>query len=460
MEQKSMQINIIDISSTEFNRGSFCYAPYLCYNGLVESGEKVNLIESFQPENLDKIPDADVQLVTLWSYPQIECAALLAQFLPFTYGKDNVFFAGYSPLIYKLGFRHVENLLGYDPLQQKEFLISAMRSYPRHYKDFQRLLLSDCDMHLKHLEKDEKVYPLFTSYGCPNGCAFCPSTKNCGKTRISLPIENVLSLIDECVEQGVRSIHFTDEDFFYDTKRAGEILNYVREAYEPGTFHFIALGSAKAVWDFIQEHGTTLLGDSGMEVIEIGFESGSENLAQSMGLGKSLQHCEQLAKIQNTLPCNIFWLVQTFFPGETIKSLGETGSFMRLYGFEMDEVVGRLRTNGTKGGLGQFFQPYYGVPIYKVLDKKGMFLTDRPIRLIPSFLPNTFLDSVITDIVSSRLESALPYLKLYNVTTDKILPENLKTGKTLRHYIANVDMYTQIQLAIGFAILARMGVIK
>ena len=455
-EQKFMQINIIDISSTEFNRGSFCYAPYLCYNGLTLCGHQVKLIEAFQPENLDKIPDADIQIVTLWSYPQIECAVLLAQFLPFAYGKDNVYFVGYAPMIDHLGFRHVKDYLKFDPLQNEVFLVGAMWAYPKNYKHFKRLLLSDCDMHLKHLEKDEKVYPLFTSYGCPNGCAFCPSTQNCGRTRIELSLNQTYWMLDECIAQKIKSIHFTDEDFFFNIDRAHEILMYL---FDKG-MHLIALGSAKAVWDYIQKYGTDAIEGAGLEVIEIGFESGSEDISQSMGIGKSLSDCERLATIQESLPCSIFWLVQTFFPGETIQSLNDTGRFMQMYGFDMEQVVGRLRTNGTKGGLGQFFQPYVGVPIYKVLSKKGIFLTARPVRLIPSYLPNSYLDSVINDIVPERIDSALPWLELYNITTNVFAPLNLKTGTTLRHYINDKNMFTTIQLAIGFAILARMGVIK
>jgi hypothetical protein len=453
-----MKLNIIDTSSTEYNRGSFCYAPYLLYNGLTEIKEEVFFMEAFQPEDLDKIPDAEFQIVTLWSYPQIECAILLAQMLPFQFGKDNVYFIGYSPLIKELGLRNCEEFLGFDPLQDPDFLRSAMRAYPKNYKNFYRLLLSDCDMHLKHLNKGEKVYPLFTSYGCSNGCAFCPSTKNCGKTRIEVSIDETIQMLEECYKLGVRNIHFTDEDFFFDTKRAGEILNYIREALPD--MHLIALGSAKAVWDFIQKYGDHIISDAGLEVIEIGFESGSEDLSQSMGVGKSLSDCQKLADIQDRLPFNIFWLVQTFFPGENIKSLNDTGKFMMKYGFKMNEVVGRLRTNGTQGGLGQFFQGYIGTPIFKTMRAKGYFITERPIRLIPSYLPNTFLEDTITEIHPEYFDAAVLYLELYNINTCGFNPDSLKIGSKIKDYITEAPMYQQIKYAIGLAILARFGVIK
>jgi len=450
--QKYLKINIIDPSSTEFNRGSFCYAPYLCYNFLAPTND-VTLYESFQPEDLDLITDAAVQIVCLWSYPQIETATLLAQMLPFMYGKNNVFFVGYTPLIKQLGLPHIELTLGFDPLQDENSLKTAMLMYPVYYSHFKRLLLSDCDMHLKHLDKDEKVYPLFTSYGCPNGCAFCPSTTNCGKRRIELPLKDVFNMLIMCTKQEIKNIHFTDEDFFYDIDRAREILLYLNGK----EMHLIALGSSDKVLAFIDKYGVDIIKNAGLEIIEIGFESGDAKVSQSMGQGKDLDDCENLAAIQHMLPFKIFWLLLTFFPGETIKSLNKTGEFMLENGFEMEEVVGRLRTNGTKGGLGQFFQRYEGTSIDNAANKKGMTLTERPIRLVPSYLPHSFLESVITEYSPNLLESAFPYLNLYNVT----LPtKDIEIGMTVGDYIYGESTYVKTQMAITFAILARFGIIK
>jgi len=447
-----IKVNIIDPSSTEFNRGSFCYCPYRMYNGLDNPAE-VNLIEAFQPENLDYIPDAEVQLVCLWSYPQIESAMMLAMSLPFMYGKDNVYFVGYKPLIEHLGFRHIEQLWDYDPLQERFFLIKAMRNYPKYYSDFQRLLLSDCDMHLKHLDEGEKVFPLFTSYGCDKGCAFCPSTKNCGKQWIALSLNDVFIMLDECIAQGVKAIHFTDEDFFYDIQRAHLIFRYLQGK---GT-HLIALSSAKAASDYLEQYGSRALVEAGFEVMEIGFESGDDHVSKTMGTGKSLSDCEHLAEIQDRLPFSIFWLVLTFFPGETISSLNQTGEFMNKYGFEMHEVLGRLRTNGTKLGLGQYFQWYHGIAIERTLRANGKYLTERPVRLIPSYAPNSYLDSTITEIHIEKLEIALPYLRLYNAA----MPDKpLEIGRKIRYYLEDKCTYDYTLTLISLAILSRGGIIR
>jgi len=454
-----MKINIIDPSSTEFNRGSFCYAPYLVYNGLSEKNltqkeiHDVKLYEVFQPENLDNVRDADLHIVCLWSYPQIEACLLLATGLPFQYEKRNVYFVGYSPLIRQLGLPHVEEVLGYDPLQDSKFLQSAMKTYPKYYSHFHRLLLSDCDMHLKSLQKDDLVYPLFTTYGCPNGCSFCPSTINCGKKRIQLTVSETCDLLDECSIKGIRYIHFTDEDFFFNIKRVFSILDHIKGK----GFHLIALGSAYKVLKFIETYGTDILKESGLEVIEIGFETAAVDISGDMGIGKDAAACLAIAERRRELPFEVFWLVLTYFPGETLNSLRKTGEFMRKYGQDKSAVVGRLKTNGTTGGLGQFFQPYDGLSIYE--DLQGLKITSRPIRLIPSFIPDSFLDCVIEKVDLSYLliEEVLLWFAVYQVSPDILY--QIKPGDKIRDYFQGT-VYSQISNAIRFALLARMGVIQ
>ena len=446
-------INIIDPTSTEFNRGSFCYAPYLCYNGLKEMYYGVHLMESFRSEDMDTILPADIHIITLWSYPQIEIALLLTQFIPFEFGTNNVYFVGYTPLIEELGLRHVSQKLGFDPMADKTFLKMAMNSYSKYFSHFNRLLLSDCDMHIKDLEKGVKVHPLFTTYGCPHGCSFCPSSKNCGRSRTVLEIQEVLGLLDRCAELGIYNIHFTDEDFFYDIARAHLIFQHLAGR----GFHLIALGAAEAVNLYIQNYGTDVLESAGMEVIEIGFESAGSDV---MGAGKSMNDCNDLAEKQHTYPFKIFWLVQTFFIGETIITLNATGQFMKAYGLEMEEVVGRLRTNGTKGGLGQFFQVYHGTPIYKVAKRDGLEITPRAVRLLPSYIPQSFLDAIIREIRPDNFDSAVPWLELYSIPPEDWHPDPDSIGTQIKEYISSgTSTYEQIKKAMALAILARMEVI-
>lgn len=453
-----MRIVLIDPCSPEFNRGSFCYSPYLFFNGLYQEHD-ITFFETFRIEDFDQLPvDADVYIVSLWSYPQIDAAFLLAQMIPFSFKKP-VYFIGYDPLISVAGLPSYKTFFDKEILIDSEFLRTAMKQYPINYSKFNRLLLSDCDMHLKSKETTDKVYPLFTSYGCPNSCQFCPSTVNCNKTRTALSITDVYELFVACREKGIKYIHFTDEDFFFSPPRTFSILEMIKK--EKFDFHMIALGSASTVKSFTSSYGQSIIKDAGLELIEIGFESADEEVNKTMGTIKKFSTCADLAWIQKNLPLkeriNIFWLVQTFFPGETIDSLNQTGLFMKEYGYNMNEVVGRLRTNGTKGGLGQFFQIYHGTPIFEKAKKHGMVLTENPMRLIPSYLPNSFLLSTIRKVNKDKMDDAFPWLELYNVSH---LAKFIRKDTSVFYYISSKPVYTQIQYAITLAILARFGVIE
>ncbi len=419
---------IIDPASTEFNRGSFCYLPYIFYSSLrdYDYGFTVKFIEDFTIAEIDNLPTAESTFVALWSYPQIESCLVLNRFL------DQVEFFGYYPLIDELNLPKHEIL--------EHVIKKGIKNYPKYYKDFKYLLLSDCDMHLAKYEGI--VYPLFTSYGCPKNCSFCPSSVNCNRTRIELDVDDVLKMLRDCREQGIRNIHFTDEDFFLNIDRAFEILNK-----QIGMkMQFITLGSVHAVQKFIDKYGEQVLIDSGMKIIEVGFETGDDKLSKAMHKPSSDQY-EKLANSLKTV--DIFWLTLTFFPGETISTLNKTGDFLRKYGKDVDELYGRIATNGTEGGLGQFMQVYHGVKGHDEIVENGAVLTTRPMRLIPSYIPNSFRESVIKEIKDIVWNNK--WIDLY--LKKDYIPPVIVVGKTIEQHVDCTDDY------IYLAILARLGVI-
>jgi len=194
-------IVIIDPASPEFNRGSFCYLPYIFFSALKHMEMDVVLVEDFTCANIDELPKAETYCVGLWSYPQVDACLVLDRFLP-----SKPFFFGYYPLIDHLRLKKIN--VSFDKIQL------GITQYVHHYKYFKHILLSDCDMHLT--KYSGTVYPLFTSYGCGNKCKFCPVWINCNSERIVVPLKEVFSVLDVCEKYGYKNIHFTDEDFFFD----------------------------------------------------------------------------------------------------------------------------------------------------------------------------------------------------------------------------------------------------
>ena len=121
----------------------------------------------------------------------------------------------------------------------------------------------------------------------------------------------------------------------------------------------------------------------------------------------------------------------TFYPGETLKSIKITGNFLERYGLKPDKLYDRIKTNGTRGGLGQFFQPYHGTIDFDSLREQGRFLTERPVRLIPSFIPFSFTKCKYK-VVESDLSKYQQWFDMYGlnwlnfdirVTTNEVVTE-------------------------------------
>lgn len=420
---------IIDITYSEFNRGGYGYLPYILYSALKEKGYNVEINEDFTLPQTKELPEAKEYLIALWAYPQIDLATVLYKFIP----SDNVSFFGYYPLIDHLNFPK--------KIISNDTILLGIKNYPKYFKDFKYLLLCEDDMHLA--KYDGIVYPLFTSYGCGNGCAFCPLTVNCQYKRIELSAQEAIESLQNCYNLGVRNIHFTDDDFFHNTDRAFQILLGVYGL----DMKFIALGTVGKVQKFLDKHGERPLKEAGIKIIEIGLETADETVASLMHKPKANKY----VKLYNSLKeIDIFWLTLSFFPGETISSLNTTGLFLSKYGHNPEDMYSRIATNSSEGGLGQFMQLYHGVREYEKLKNLGIHINDRPIRLLPSFVPHSFLESKIKKHRSIK-DSDLKWFKPYKVNPHKY---EICDGKMIKELTDTSDGY------IFYAICARLRIIE
>ena len=68
-------------------------------------------------------------------------------------------------------------------------------------------------------------------------------------------------MLRQCYAQDIKNIHFTDEDFFFDTDRAYHILKFA----VPFGFKFIALAEASSLKKFIDKYDNEALAAGGMK---------------------------------------------------------------------------------------------------------------------------------------------------------------------------------------------------
>lgn len=444
MEQKSTgksnevlldeyDVVILDPTSPDLSRASFCYLPYLLYIALKEEGRSVLLYENFTAMQMDSLPKAKSYMIAFWSPCQRELCHVLKEHLP----SKNIEFFGYFPYINKEGFP-----LYIVPDSDIEI---GMKMHPKYYSHFYSAALCDCG-HL--IEYGEDVYPLFTSYGCPSSCAFCSTCINCNHTRLELSLDEVKEQLQRVIESGARSIHFTDEDFFWNVERAFDILTYMAE--EGLNLNCIALGSVRKVQQFVDAYGEDIFKEAGLNLLEIGFETADESVSKKMKkVGAS--HCEKLAKdIKNT---KILWLTMSFFAGETITSLNLTGEFLNKYGLKYDDLYDRIKGNGTRGGLGQYFMPYTGTKGIDNLEDEGITLFQNPMRIVPSFIPNSFLDAVI-EKVNPVHDRDKKWFEFYGLEYDSY---PIVKNCSIRDQVEDPKDYKAYQF---YAICAKVGIIQ
>ena len=404
---------IIDPAATEFNRGGFCYLPYLLANALKASGYSVYFYEDFTTSEIDTLPEAKEYLVALWSATQKDACLIIDRFL----GKRPKFFGYYGYV---------------DAMQLPEFRVSddmiklGMVNYPRYYHDYKTLLLSDCDTHLSEYAHLGAVYPLFLSYGCFRKCVYCPSAINTNYRIIYLDISTACQLLKACYDAGIRNIHFTDEEFFGDTDRTHAIFSYIAENL-PGMY-FITLGSMPLVAKYLKKYKDTLV-KAGLKLVEIGFETADEDIQRGMLKPASPKHLKTVLSLGPEI--SIFWLTITFYPGETLSTLNETGDFLGNYGLKRDKLVGRVATNATRAGLGQYFQSYDNAPGQEGFSELGITISVRPVRLIPSFVPHSFLNDVVVEVHPVREIDYVGFFE-YRLHPDMI---ELQVGKTVQWHI-------------------------
>jgi hypothetical protein len=431
-------IYIIDPASTEWNRGSFCYLPYLFYECLQYEyfyKEGVTFLENYTIQDIDKVStdENDFIYVALWSPTQKDACLELHRTRP------NAKFFGYYGFIEQLGL----------PIKRitNEEILSGMKHQGRSFKEFRKVLLSDCDSHLQGKYKGQ-WYPFHTSYGCVRKCSFCPSSKNTIGTLTSLSLGDVYDKLDRFYNYEYSNIHFTDEDLFMNTNRAMRILEYAKNLK---VFNFIALCHSFSISKFIDKFGVNFLRESGIRLLEIGFEGGP--LLKDKG---GEQHISQCLALYHKCKDLVYWLTMTFSPGETIQTLNETGEFLKKYGRNPEELVPRLRTNGTEGGLGQFFQPYPNLQ----QNLKGIFSPFNHIRLFPSYIPQSFLNSKICEVNLERVDEWREWCFLYGIYPIVLEEMKASRGKCISELIKTDKFILQAELCIILAIAARLEIIK
>lgn len=450
-------IVIVDFASTEVCRASFSYDGYLLYASLKDNPDlRVTFMEeatAYKLYQAMRFEHVDEYIFHLWSYSQIEFIKWAKKTPQLSQKKMSII--GYKP------FADLVNLPFYADWSDA-VILDGIKKLPEIYDEMQYGLYNDCDNHID--DPDTRDWrPIFMSYGCPNKCAFCPIVPNRAdrpdsEMRINIPLEDTQNLVDALLRRG-NNIHFLDEDFFLDMDYAKQLIDYMIEYQKAFAdmgeqpFKWIALASIKSFAQYLKEEGEDKLVAAGFFLVELGLEAKNAKVRKEMN--KTGDESDLMYIIKKSPHIKKFWLSITFFPGETITSIRDTGLFLQEYGIKYDENNDRLVTNGNIGGLGQFFQPYYGTAMYDKLGKIGKTLEGNPIRLIPSFIPNTFL-SCVPKQISVPSDKELRFFDVYSLEVERYL-KIVDGVQTVGQFCDALDDSDVAQFCVFVALMARFG---
>ena len=206
---------------------------------------------------------------------------------------------------------------------------------------------------------EEKVYSLFTSFGCPHECGFCyaPIFWKSIKGRKWFPYdpEAVVDHVTKIVrERQIGYISLLDENFFLDLPRAGHIF---RSLLDRGVR--VAWGIRGARIDDLDradDDFLALISEAGVRQIMIGAESGSARMLAAMKKGITVEQTIRVNQKLSRYPqLNPSYNFLSGLPGETVKDLLESvGLILRL----MED-----NPHASFSGLNQLM-PFPGSEIY------------------------------------------------------------------------------------------------
>lgn len=256
---------------------------------------------------------------------------------------------------------------------------------------------------LKKYSTQLHVYPwanhhavdTMTSRGCPYDCSYCASPQ-LYKRRIRLrSAENVIEEIKWIKKlTGINQIHFHDDNFFLDKKRALSIFELIIK--NDIDIKWVALANGSTLNNYLEDFD--LIAKSGCIGLEIGLETGDEDVLRAVQKKEEIEDLfmvnEQIHKF-NIVP---MYLTMTFNVGETLNSPYKTVKTLKELLPNPDlNIVSLYKNTHEPYCFGQFATPNPGSKFFEQAPSLGIVLNkswNDYFQGKASFIPNSFLNDV------------------------------------------------------------------
>ena len=156
---------------------------------------------------------------------------------------------------------------------------------------------------------------LITSSWCPYGCSYCPFARTPYRVR---DVDNVLENLEHIRRMGIRQVHFADWTFGVDRRQAKAILEGMIDAKFGFTW------SCLSRVDLMDREMLELLKTAGCDLIELGVESGSQEMHDRYGKAVTVEQVRRVFRWATALDLPTLGTFILGLPGETREGMQAT----------------------------------------------------------------------------------------------------------------------------------------
>jgi len=256
------------------------------------------------------------------------------------------------------------------------------------------------------------IAPIMATRGCPFSCTFCAGNLVSGKSLRKRSPENIIHEIEALYHDfGVREFHIVDDNFTLDKVFAKNFLKDLKK---------LNLDISWAVpngirMDTLDDEMLDLMKDTGLYLISLGIESGSDRVLGLMKKQITTEKIKESIKMIRKHGIKIAGFFILGFPGETQEDIKKTIKFS----LELDLIRANFFT----------YLPFPGTESFNALKREGK-LNDIDLKKF-YFMNATFTpEGMRKDELKSMQRIA--FLRFF--LRPKILLFNLMQVKSLRHF--------------------------
>jgi len=202
--------------------------------------------------------------------------------------------------------------------------------------------------------KQKPIAPILTSRGCPFTCTYCGGPKIFGHKIRRHSIDFVMKQIDILVkEYGIKEIDIEDDNFTFDREY---VLEFCRKVIERNYgINFTCPNGVRL--DTFDDEVLSLMKKAGFYTLDVGIESGSDNVRKHMRKNLSVETIKNKIKLIRKHGFNVVAFFIIGYPTETLEDIKKT---IKL-ACELDLHRAKF----------SFFKPLPGTECYFSLIKEG-----------------------------------------------------------------------------------------